>query len=613
MSESAHQDKVFGDIAIERAFITREKFERALVIQRVISNRTKVHLPIGAVLVKMELLDQEQVDQVLEAQKSIIVEPADGPPAQEAPSTTCVDDMLCALDLKVSGDKLKAFLEPFEENQKAPSLEAVKLLLNEKQLVHGVVSDKLIGAYLEKDPLPMEPFLVAKGTPPRPGKPPDIVYHFDTDPMRIGTLLADGTMDWKNRGEIPQVAAGDLLAEKVGGEPGQPGINVYGQEIAPPRIKDPPLKFSRGAERSQDGRQIFAKINGTPKFGPDGRIGVFAILPIETDIGIETGHIDFDGHIEVNGAVTSGYRVKGRSLNTREIQNAAIEMEENIHCHGGVYGSTLKVGGNLKASHIHNCTAEVSGDLVVEKELFGCTIEVNGRCLISGGKIIASKIMAKKGIQVKDVGTLAAKPSELIVGVDFKFERDMQAMKEEQAELERQKAEAEGAIAQLKAKIDSLDTELGQVAQEQDGCMVHKRQLEEKLKWPAIAQNPEKRNLMEELIGDLAAKYDTLDQRVQNIMALDDQVRAQIVQYQKQIQALDEQIGTTTENMDLLEEAAKVDTGIPVVKVSGMIFSRSAVAGPHRKIIIPQEMQSVRIAESQTDTKQYEIKISALR
>ena len=149
------------------------------------------------------------------------------------------------------------------------------------------------------------------------------------------------------------------------------------------------------------------------------------VLPIDSDIGLETGNIEFDGHIEVNGGIESGYRVKGGSLSIKEIQNAQIEITDDLVSNGGVYGSTLTVGGHFKASHVYNSTMEVLGDLVVEKEIFGCTILVNGRCSVDSGKIIGSKITAKKGIQVKDIGTKAARPCELIVGVDFKFERDL--------------------------------------------------------------------------------------------------------------------------------------------------------------------------------------------
>ncbi len=609
MSDAARSDQLFGEIAIKRQIITGDKLERALVIQRCIFNRSNVSMPIGAVLQKMGLLNQAQVDEIIAQQAGNAA--ADAPIIVPVPPSEA--DRIMGLTLTVAPDKLSATLTPIDDQLQGPALAEVKLLLSEEGISFGLISDQLLSAYLKKSPLPAEPFVVARGSPPVPGHPPEIRYYFDTDPMRIGTLLADGTMDWKNRGEIPQVAAGDLLAEKLGGDPGTAGTNILGEEVPPPRIKDPPLKFTKGAERSEDGKQIFAKIHGTPKLGTDGRIGVFAMLPIETDIGIETGHIDFDGHIEVNGGVSAGYTVKARSLNTKEIQNATIEISENLVSFGGVYGSTLKVGGTLKASHIHNCTAEISGDLVVEKELFNCKIEVNGRCIIESGKIIGSTITAKKGIQVRDIGTQAARPSDLTVGVDFKFEREMEAAQGEIDALEKQKTEAANWVVQFKAQIESLELELGKVAQEQDVYMVQKRQLEEKLNGPAIAKNPEKRALLEELINDLSARYQAMDQRVSAIMARDDQLRAQIAQHDNAIKTCDEQIQAISANMEIMEESAKIDPGIPVIKASGIVYSRSIVAGPHKKMIIPEEMQNVRIAETQEDGKQYQIKISSLR
>jgi hypothetical protein len=618
MAENERQDKLFGDIAIEKQMVTREKLERALVIQRCIANRTKVFMPIGSVLQKMALLTESQVEEVLAIQRAGVAEapsvgtaaPTAAPSAAPGPVGTGV---LSNINLVVSADKLTATIAPIAAGQAPPPLDAFKLMFMEKEIAFGFVSDSLLSAHLSKNPMPVEPFVVAQGTPPAPGQPPEVRYYFDTKPMRIGTLLEDGTMDWKNRGDIPQVDVGGLLAEKVGGEPGKPGTSVYGLEIPPPRVKEPVLKFSRGAERSEDGRQILAKIKGTPKLGNDGRIGVFGVLPIDSDIGLETGNINFDGHIEVNGGIDNGYKVKGGSLNIKEIQSAEIELTDDLVSHGGIYGSTLVVGGNLKASHIYNSTLEVLGDLAVDKEVFGCTILVNGRCIIDSGKIIASKITAKKGVIVKDIGTQAARPSELIVGVDFKFERDMNALKAHMADLERKKTETVNAITALKGQIDKLDADLGRVAQEQDGCMVQKRQLEVKLIGPEISKNPEKRSLMEELIGDLANKYNALDARVQELMAMDDTVRKQIGQHQNNLKEIDPQIAACQEQIGLLEEAAKVDPGIPIVKASGIVYAKTLVIGPHRKILIPEDMHNVRIAESLEDPKQHQMKISSLR
>ena len=99
-------------------------------------------------------------------------------------------------------------------------------------------------------------------------------------------------------------------------------------------------------------------------------------------------------------------------------------------------------------------------------EIFGCTIEANGQVIISNGKIIASNVGAKKGIQTKDIGTEASKPSEITVGIDHKLVRDMKALKEELTNLEAKKAETEATVIKHKERIDALADELGHVAQE---------------------------------------------------------------------------------------------------------------------------------------------------
>ncbi|MDA8139607.1 MAG: FapA family protein [Desulfobacteraceae bacterium] len=611
MSDVEQIDKLFGEIAIEKQIVTKDKLERALVIQRCINNRTQVFMPIGAVLQKMGVLTKEQVDSILAVQAGgAAPQPVAGALDGWTDAVPLASGTGKQVRLEVAPDKLSATIAPTQDLQPPPSMEKIKALLLENNISYGVISDKLLSAYLAQNPMPMDPFVVARGVEPVPGKPPEIQYFFDTNPMRIGTLLEDGTMDWKNRGEIPQVAADTLLAEKVGGDPGKPGTDVFGQEIPVPRIKDPSLKFSKGVTRSEDGRQLIAKIGGTPRLGPDGRVTVWAVLPIDSNVGIETGNVIFEGHVEVNGGIESGYMVKAGSLETREIQSATIDISGDMAVHTGIYSTTGKVGGHLKASHIHNSTLEVLGDLVVEKEIFGCTIEINGRCLVDSGKIISSKISAKKGIQVKDIGTSAAKPSELTVGVDYKYEREMKACKDALADQERKKTETETTVTNLKKRIDELDAELGQVAQEQDGCMVQKRQLEERLKEPAIAKNKEKISLLQELISDLGAKYELLDKKVQAIMAQDDQVRAQIAHYTQEAANFDKQIAEIKEKIQILEESAKIDPGNPVIKASGTVFAKTLVICPHRRLLIPNETKNVRISEILEDGKQYSIKIA---
>ena len=607
MPEETGLDKRFGEISIEKQWITEENLERALVIRRAIFNRTKVHTPIGKVLQKMGLMTEEQVELVLTEQKS-------------GTSTTIVEESASeetihfsdVFDLEISDDKLAAFLIPTGLDHKSVTIDDIHQLLADKGITFGLVEEKSLSAYLEASPLSPVPFKVATGIAPTPKIPPDIVFHFDTDPLRIGTLKTDGTMDWKDRGEIPQVAIGDLLVEKVGGDPGAPGTNIFEQEVQPPRIKEEKFKTEKGAQVSEDGLQVTAKISGMPRLEADGRIAVYSVLPINGDIGLETGHVEFEGHIEVKGDVTSGYQVKGKSLSAKEIQKATIEMSEDVVSTGGIYNSMLKVGGSLKANHIHHCTIELLGTLVVEREIFGCTIETNGQVIISNGKIIASKVGAKKGIQTKDIGTGASKPSEITIGIDHKLVRDMKVLKEELTDLEKRKSETEDAVIKHKGRIDALADELGQVAQEQDNVMVQKRNLEEKLDGPPPMENMQKRQLLTEMIGELGDKYNELDKKVHAIMDQDEQIRLLVNGLVKSLPEIDQEIEGKKDGIELLEEAAKIDPGFPVIKASGTVYSKTLVIGPHKKLTIDQDLTRVRIAESKDDANQYQIKTSAL-
>jgi hypothetical protein len=51
-----------------------------------------------------------------------------------------------------------------------------------------------------------------------------------------------------------------------------------------------------------------------------------------------------------------------------------------------------------------------------------------------------------------------------------------------------------------------------------------------------------------------------------------------------------------------------------MVKVSGTVYERTKITGPHKKMIIPEKMQCVRISEIKSETGgKHEMTISNLR
>ena len=618
MTAQALKEDRFGEIAVSMNMLPQDKLNRALVIQKMIFSRTKIHMSIGKVLKEMGILTQEQIDSVLETQRYISVDQPEDvvlrAPATEGPET---DKPLTGLKMIISEDKLSAFLCPSDVQPKGLSLQSVKDFIAGQGVDYGLVDDETLSAYISQTPLPGEPFQIAAGTPPTPGREPEVIYHFDTDPLRIGTLKADGTMDWKNRGEIPQVNIGDLLVEKTPGEPGLPGTGVSGQVLPPPRVREPRLKSGKGAQRSEDGMQIVAKVDGMPKLSADGKVFVFGMLNIEGDIGIETGNVEFEGYIEADGLVTAGYSVKAKGLRTAGIQDAAIEVSEDLVCDGGIYGSSIQVGGNMKASHIHNCKIEVLGDLVVQKEIFDSTIQINGRCLIAGGKIITSIIDAKKGIEALEIGSVGSNPCQLVLGFDRKFERDLKDCRSEMEELVNQKAQMETSRPEFQTQLSDSENQIANADRERQSYLAQRQQFEEQLRGegPNPVEGEEERLMLEEMIAELDEKDQEMDARMADLNKAADQIRMKIAVLENSLKSLEQLISESQEKIELLEESAKIDPGVPVVKVGGTIFNKTQIVTPHKEMILDEDMQKVRIAEAKEDpnSNKYQLKISNLR
>jgi uncharacterized protein (DUF342 family) len=299
--------------------------------------------------------------------------------------------------------------------------------------------------------------------------------------MKIGRERKDGSIDWRDRGETPQVAVGDLLAEITPGSEGAAGTDVFGEPLPPQGPQKPPIRWGSGVTPAEDGLSGTAGIQGMPRLSADGEVTVLPTLVIDGDIGIDTGHVRFDGHIEVSGAVENGFSVEGRSLRAYQVNGGTLTIREDIQVDKGIHGATIRCSGNLKARHIRNSSGFVKGDVVVENEIGDSTIETRQRCLIKTGAIVAASVTARKGIKAMDVGTEVAKPSELVVGVDHQLDTEVKKIRKYMRTAKEKRRKLQKVLAGLKERSDQVNTELGEIAQEQDAYARKQRELEERL------------------------------------------------------------------------------------------------------------------------------------
>ncbi|MGD9221844.1 MAG: hypothetical protein PVH22_01280, partial [Desulfobacteraceae bacterium] len=186
-------------------------------------------------------------------------------------------------------------------------------------------------------------------------------------------------------------------------------------------------------------------------------------------------------------------------------------------------------------------------------------------------------------------------------------------------ELKQQLAEARMAHPQSDRKLESVNREIGDTAREQEKYMVQKRQFEEQLRGegpnPVDENDEEEKMMLKEMIAELVEKESELDTRVKTLMAEEEKARMLSAGIGKRIETVGDQIEKTEENIEVLKASQEVDPGIAVLKVSGTLFNKTEIIGPHKKMTIPRNMQSVRIAETKVDpdSNRYQMAISSLR
>ena len=323
-------------------------------------------------------------------------------------------------DLIVSEDKSEAYICVKGELPGETTVGAVKNFIQEKGISYGLVDEAQIEQYLTQEAFKGKSWLIAKGKLPKPGQDARWIYHFDKDSLKIGTVKAGGAVDFKDKGKIPQVAEGALLAEKIPLVKGEAGLDVYGQIRSVPEAQDITILCGENTQLSKDGLKIFSKKRGRPVISADGRLSVYPELTIDGDVGLETGHINFNGFINVNGVIQEGFRVRGGSLSAKEIYKADVEIEGDIAVDGGIIGSKIISKGNIRARDIHSSVTEALGDTFVEEEVMHSKIETDGFFVAHSlmGKILSSQITAWKGIEANQIGSDSSKPCILLVGVD---------------------------------------------------------------------------------------------------------------------------------------------------------------------------------------------------
>jgi uncharacterized protein (DUF342 family) len=509
-------------------------------------------------------------------------------------------------EFRVNANRTEGYIRPIAEEIQPLSMKDIAEIIHITGIRYGEKKTEQLKEELLKNPNPKEAWTIARGDLPRPRKKATIAYHFDTDPMKIGTLKKTGFMDYKDRGRIPQVKEGTLVAEKILGEEGRPGMDIFGQPVPPARIQDLKLRYGKGIKLSKDGLRAIAKTDGRPVLSSDGKVHVFEDLQIEGDIGIRTGHVDFDGRIEVAGSVNDGYRVKGGSLCTQEVHMAEVDIVGDVIVLGGINGARMNVGGNLRARYIHQSTIQVKADVIVDRDLSNSTITSGGTVFVGSGKILTSTISANHGIKAVDIGSKMSPTCDLTVGVNQEIQVILEETKADIKSKETRQKELEDKIEELRSEIKTLDQSLTSALNVYTSVHKQRTTLAERVN----SSPPEFRNKLFKLNRKIASLHETLNRSRATIAKLKDDQTTYMDRMERhldEMRAIGESVSALKDKIRETDECSQINEGefarTPVVQALGIIHSGTKIQGPHASVVISRDYRRVKIMEARTDAK----------
>lgn len=345
--------------------------------------------------------------------------------ARESDKQVEIGHWLPSVELEISRDKMTATIIVYDETTLLPEnhdqLKAqIKDLLAKSKVVYGIKE------IVFENILPGKSYTIAEGTPPKKGADAKVSYL--EIPERKPVIREDGRADYFDMNFIFEIKKDAWLGEKIPAEQGIDGQNIHGEIIHALPGKDAPLKYDKKSayEVEEDGKTVIRALQTGVLESRQGLLTVNNHLPIDGDVGIETGNIKFDGSISIRGTVQNGFSVTARgdiSIEGPEgVTGAKLiqSTEGDIFIKGGIFGmneTVVEAGGSIFVKHVNDANLSAGKDIVIGFYSLGSNLVAGDSILLDErkGKIIGGHATAKNTIVTAISGNHLERRTELSI------------------------------------------------------------------------------------------------------------------------------------------------------------------------------------------------------
>jgi len=610
--DTKYEDTSFGAVAIKMGLATRDQIDDALASQQKIFSMTNQLQLLGNILVDKNILTNAQTRQILIHQKEL-KQQAELKNKQRKEAlkqknkknnkTNKVIDIQKYVNIMVSKDNLEAHISPVKSLPEETTLDDILYILSENNIKYGIVHHYQIRSYLKNPLLQQSPWLIARGKPPIQPEDQTIQYKFKYLLEKISNG-SDSTIVQFNHKHWPRAKKGDVLAERIPGVDGMPGISVHAEIIDVESRQTIQLINGTGTKLSPDENQIIALNDGLISLYMTNKVCVLAENLIDGDLDISEKPFRFDGAIIVKGTIKGGNSLKSVMIFANQIEQADIHVDTDIIVLGNISNARIYAKGNVLAQSIHHSAIEAFGHVLVQNDIESSHIVSSGQISIIKGTVKETELYASQGIIANSILSTPEKNCLLSIGQDRLINEEMNKINTRLPPLKKNLQKLYDHVHKIKKNITQLDENEKKIKTFIQNC----HRMAKDLNTKENISEPEKHKKKDQIDQKIALATDKMNacqkqsqKNKENYLKYNTSYQ----QYLKQVKHMNEELAT-------LKSWISTERKQAGIKISNTVNQGTSISCSTNKLILDQDYSHIYIQELSLPDNQSSIKISEL-
>ncbi len=360
----------------------------------------------------------------------------------------------------IASDKRQAYLTLTTADGGQPlTMELLAQAIAKAGISHALIDHEMVNNCFQRQSI--KDVCIAQARLPQKGKDAEFFPLVETESLATPTVNEHGVADIKHTHQFVIVNVGTPLMRRVPATEGEAGMDVTGAEIPPVPGTDTgfPANLTGAVLSPENPNMLIAEVKGHPVVSKQG-VTVDPTLHVE-NVDVNTGHITFDGSLEVKGEVAAGMliEVTGDLVIQGNVDRAMIKAGYSIKIGGGIFGEEeaerapddpieyhIQAGTDIEAKFVNLASLQAQNNIVVKEYLNHSYVKAGNQLLFGqeGGKgiVFGGQCEALHRIVANQLGNESYIPTRVTAGhlselykVYYDLEKELAARSHEAEQL----------------------------------------------------------------------------------------------------------------------------------------------------------------------------------